>query len=76
MIEGQDAFELLHKFQVLNGKNKRDQMMNEEGPNRLIRFAFCAFYPFLLKVQMKLAICMCQPYVHVIERRSRYVTLP
>ena len=56
MIEGQDAFELLRKFQVLNGKNKRDQMMNEEGPNRLIRFAFCAFYPFLLKVQMKLAI--------------------
>ena len=66
MIEGQDTFELLRKFQVINGKNKGDHIMKEEGPNSLIRFALCAFHPFLREVQLKLAPCMCQPYVHVI----------
>lgn len=66
MTEGQDTFNLLRKFHVINGKNKRDDIMNEEGPNSLIRFAFCAFHPFLREVQLKLAPCMCQPYVHVI----------
>ena len=47
MTEGQDTFNLLRKFHVINGKNKRDDIMNEEGPNSLIRFAFCAFHPFL-----------------------------
>ena len=63
MTEVQDTFDLLRKFHVINGKNKRDDIMNEEGPNSLIRFAFCAFHPFLRAVQLKLAPCMCQPYV-------------
>ena len=66
MTEGKDTFDLLRKFHVINGKNKRDDIINEEGPNSLIRFAFCAFHPFLREVQLKLAPCMCQPYVHVI----------
>lgn len=76
MIDGQDAFELLRKFQVINGKNKHDHIMNEEGPNRLIRFAFCAFHPFLRDVQMKLALCMCQPYVHVVATRRLGLQAP
>ena len=36
MTEGQDTFDLLRKFHVINGKNKRDDIMNEEGPNSLI----------------------------------------
>lgn len=65
MIEGQDAFELLRKFQVINCKNKGDHIMKEEGPNSLIRFAFCAFNPSLREVQMKLAPWTCQPHVHL-----------
>ena len=64
MIEGQEAFDLLRKFQVINGKNKGDHIMNEEGPNSLIRFAFCPFHPFLREVQMRLhGVCASHVYM-------------